>query len=342
MSKKQQKILRKLLYWRPVRNTLHYSRQLVIPGFQGVPFFDVMFFFGKGLTKGVINQRSAAMSFHFFLSLFPLILFLFTLLPFMHLHNLTNQLLLMLQEFAPSSVLPFLDNTITDLMTHKHKGLMSIGFISSIYVASSGVNAMLVSFNQSQHTKKKKSFIKRRIMSISIVFLAAIAIIISLTLIMFSKKIFLFLIDKNIIDTLTQLYMLRFLKWTLLISIVYLGFASIYYFAPSNKEGYKFFSAGASLGTLLFILMTQGFNFYIIHFSRYNALYGSIGAMIIFLLWIYLSSYLLLIGYELNASIADAYIHGYSKNKRKKKSLIKNIKKLHYKKILFIVRKKAK
>jgi membrane protein len=342
MSKKQQKILRKLLYWRPVRSTLHYSRQLVIPGFQGVPFFDVMFFFGKGLTKGVINQRSAAMSFHFFLSLFPLILFLFTLLPFMHLHNLTNQLLLTLQEFAPSSVLPFLDNTITDLMTHKHKGLMSIGFISSIYVASSGVNAMLVSFNQSQHTKKKKSFIKRRIMSISIVFLAAIAIIISLTLIMFSKKIFLFLIDKNIIDTLTQLYMLRILKWTLLISIVYLGFASIYYFAPSNKEGYKFFSAGASLGTLLFILMTQGFNFYIIHFSRYNALYGSIGAMIIFLLWIYLSSYLLLIGYELNASIADAYIHGYSKNKKKKKPLIKNIKKLHYKKILFIFRKKTK
>lgn len=318
MSNKQQKILRRLLYWRPVRNTLHYSRQLVLPGFQGVPFFDVMLFFGKGLTKGVLNQRSAAMSFHFFLSLFPLILFLFTLLPFMHLHSLTNQLLLTLQEFTPSSIYPFLDNTISDLMTHKHKGLMSIGFLSSIYVASSGVNAMLVSFNQSQHTKGKKSFINRRITSVLIVICLAVAVIISLTLIMFSKKIFSFLIDKGIIDTLTQLYVLTALKWTLLITIVYLTFASIYYLAPSNKEGYKFLSAGATLGTFLFILMTQGFNFYILHFSRYNALYGSIGAMIIFLSWIYLSSYLFLIGFELNASIADAYQQGYSKKRKYK------------------------
>lgn len=317
MNSKGQKFLRKFIYWRPTRTVLHHSRLLVLPGFQGVPIFDVMLFFIKGLTKGVLNQRSAAMSFHFFLSLFPLILFLFTLLPFMHLHALTTQLLATLQEFTPSSIYPFIDNTITDLMSHKHKGLMSIGFLSSIYVASSGVNSILVSFNQSQHTRKKKSFIKRRMMSIALVLGLAVILIMSLFLILFSKTTFNYLIDINIINTLTKLYMMRIIKWTLLISLVYLAFASIYYFAPSNKQGYKFFSAGASLGTLLFILTTQGFNFYIIHFSRYNALYGSIGAMIIFLIWIYINSYLLLIGFELNASIADAYQQGYSKHSRR-------------------------
>ena len=315
-KQKWQQFLRRLLFWRPVRNVLHYSRLVVLPGFQRVPIFDVIVFFIKGLTKGALNQRSAAISFHFFLSLFPLILFLVSLLPFLHLDFLTERLLSLVQEFAPNSAGDYISNTISDLMHHKHKGLMTIGFFSSIFVASSGVNALLLSLNASQHTTKKRSAFKRRLISVGLTIGIAIGIIISILLIIFAKRLIVYLLAHDIIKSLLQFYILRVLKWVIIVIILYLVFAMIYYVAPADKRGYRFFSAGASLGTVLSILFSQGFNWYIIHFSRYNALYGSIGAMIIFLLWIYLNSYIILIGFELNASIADAYTQGRALNNK--------------------------
>lgn len=323
-KQKWQQLCRKLIFWRPVRKLLHYSRLLIIPGFQRVPVFDVLVFFIKGLTKGALNQRSAAVSFHFFLSLFPLILFFVTLLPFLHLDYLTEKILEMVREFAPNTVGDYITATINDLMNRKHKGLMTIGFFSSIFVASSGVNALLLSFNTSYHTLKKRTVFKRRLISVGLVIGIALGIIISMTLIIFAKRWLLYLFANNVIKNFVQYYILRVLKWVIIVFVVYLLFAMVYYVAPADKEGYKFFSAGASLGTALFILFSQGFNWYIIHFSHYNALYGSIGAMIIFLLWIYLNSYIVLIGFELNAAIADAYTQGHARkrmNRRKNKSL---------------------
>ena len=280
------KYLRKLIYWRPVREVLHTSRMLVIPGFQGVPLFDVTVFFIKGLMKGVLNQRAAAVSFHFVLAIFPLVLFFFTLLPYFDTAYYAEQLFSLLKETLPENVYPAIEKTLIDILHRKHNGLLSVGFISSVYVASSGINAMLVSFNQSHHSIEKRKWLKRRLLSILMVVIIAIVVLISFTLI--------------------GGFILKSLKWFLLISIVYLMFAALYYWTPANRKNYTFFSAGASLATLLFILTTQGFNFYILHFSRYNALYGSIGVLIIFLLWTYLNSFILLIGFELNASIAEA------------------------------------
>jgi len=322
-NRKWQYLCRKFIFWRPVRKTLHYSRLLIIPGFQRVPVFDVVVFFIKGLTKGSLNQRSAAISFHFFLSLFPLILFLVTLLPFLHLDYLTEKILTTVQEFAPNSVGDYISATIADLMQRKHKGLMTIGFLSSVFVASSGVNALLLSFNTSYHNLKKRSVLKRRLISVGLVILIAFGIIISMSLIIFAKRYIIYLFANHLIKNFVQYYILRVLKWVIIVFIVYILFATIYYIAPVDKRGYKFFSAGASLGTALFILFSQGFNWYIIHFSHYNALYGSIGAMIIFLLWIYLNAYIILIGFELNASIADAYTQGLSLERKTDKDALR-------------------
>lgn len=300
------KYLRKLIYWRPVRKILHTSRMLVIPGFQGVPLFDVTVFFIKGLMKGVLNQRAAAVSFHFVLAIFPLVLFFFTLLPYFDTAYYAGQLFSLLKDTLPENVYPAIEKTLIDILQRKHNGLLSVGFISSIYVASSGINAMLVSFNQSHHSIEKRKWLKRRLLSILMVLIIAIVVLISFTLIGGFRIFVRHLEQEGILDTTAKLIILKSLKWFLLISIVYLMFAALYYCTPANRKNYTFFSAGASLATVLFILTTQGFNFYILHFSRYNALYGSIGVLIIFLLWTYINSFILLIGFELNASIAEA------------------------------------
>lgn len=302
------KILRKLIYWRPVRNLLHASRMIVVPGFQGIPLFDVAVFFVKGLMRGVLSQRAAATSFHFILALFPLLLAFFTLLPYFDTTYYATQLFDFLKETLPETIYPTIESTLVEILHRKHNGLLSIGFISSIYVASNGINAMLLSFNQTHHTIEKKRWLKRRLMSVLIVILIAIVVIISFTLTGGFKHFVNYLEAEGILYSEVRLLMLKIAKWVLLIGITYFSFASLYYFTPAVRTHYTFFSAGATLATFLFLLTTQGFNFYITHFSRYNALYGSIGVLIIVLLWIYLNSYILLIGFELNASIAEAHI----------------------------------
>lgn len=296
---------------------------LVLPGFQGVPLFDVILFFVKGLQKGVLSQRAGAMSYRFFLSLFPILLTSFTLLPFFNLQHYIPMIIDLLSQIMPASSMDFLQTTITDILSHKHKTLMSIGFISSVYLASSAFNTLMLSFNSSMHAQKKRPWLKRRLIAIAMVIGMFIAVIISFTLILVSRQLFFYLVFNDYVDSFFQLYVLKAIKWAIIILLLYISLASIYYITPVNKQGFKFFSAGATLTTIMFILMSQGFNWYIIHFSRYNVLYGSIGAIIIFLLWLYLNSYVLIIGFELNASIADAYQQGKSISKKHHKDGIK-------------------
>lgn len=314
MPNKQNKYLRHFLYWRPIRNALHVSRLIVLPGFQGVPLFDVLFFFFQGLAKGFINQRAAALAYHFVLATFPLLLFFFTLLPYVPIDSLYLQIIELINTLVPESVAEKTISVINEIFLKKHQGLMSIGFISSIYVASSGINAMMISFNSSKHVTQKKKWFKRRLISIGLVFAIGLVVILSFTLIIGSTTFFKFLLENSFIEEGIILFLLKSAKWLLLVALVYIMFVMIYYYTPADKSNFKFFSAGATLATILFILSVSGFNFYISNFSRYNALYGSIGALIIFLLWFYLISYILIIGYELNASIAYAVKEKVLKN----------------------------
>src|SRR5574344_31913 len=314
MAKKSAKYVRKLLYWRPVRNTLHVSRLIIVPGFQGVPVFDAIYFFCNGLVKGALNQRAASLAFHFFLALFPMLLFFITLLPYIPIDSLYLQLYSFLFDILPFDVYDSVASTIDGILLKKHGGLMSIGFISSVYVASSGINAMILSFNTSSHNLKKRPWWKRRLLSIALVAAIGIGMILSFALIVGSKSVFTYLHTHGIIERHYFFIILKLIKWALLITTVYLMFVVLYYYAPINKKNFKFFSAGASLATVMFLLATGGFNLYIKYFSHYNALYGSIGALIIFMLWIYMVSFILLIGFEFNASIDEAINEGHKKS----------------------------
>ena len=323
MPNKQNKYLRHFLYWRPIRNALHVSRLIVLPGFQGVPLFDVLFFFFQGIAKGFINQRAAALAYHFVLATFPLLLFFFTLLPYVPIDSLYLQIIELINTLVPESVAEKTISVINEIFLKKHQGLMSLGFISSIYVASSGVNAMMISFNSSKYVTQKKKWFRRRLISIGLVFAIGLVVILSFTLIIGSTAFFKFLLENSFIEEGIILFLLKSAKWLLLVALVYIMFVMIYYYTPADKSNFKFFSAGATLATILFILSVSGFNFYISNFSRYNALYGSIGALIIFLLWFYLISYILIIGYELNASIAYAVKEKVSKENEDNENSIK-------------------
>ncbi|MDR0971739.1 MAG: YihY/virulence factor BrkB family protein [Bacteroidales bacterium] len=309
MGEKTNRYIRKLLYWRPTRNLLHILRHIKLPGFQGVPMFDVLYFFFSGFFRGYVNQRASALTFHFLLAIIPLLLFFFTLLPYIPIGSVYPQILDLVGAFVPDAISDKMIESINDILFQKHQGIMSIGFISSLYIASSGFFAIMTSFDNSAHIKGRRSWIKKRLMSIVLVFASGIIILISFVLIMGSKEFFKTLLENGILERGSVLFLLKTSKWILLIALVYMMFVLIFHYAPSNSLHFKFFSAGATLATILFILSTYGFNFYIIHFSRYNVLYGSLGAIIILFLWFYMISYILIICFELNASIAHALIN---------------------------------
>lgn len=313
MTKSANKYFRRILYWRPIRTLLHYSRLLVLPGFQGIPLFDVGIFFIKGLTRGYINQRASAAAFRFVMAIFPTLLFFFTLLPYFDTQFYSEQIFTFLKSLLPTNIYLPIETTLYEIFNRKYNGLMSIGIITSIYASSSGINAMILSFNSSHHYSiEKHKWWKRRLISMLMIIALVIGCIIIITLLGVSKWFINYLLVKNIIDNTLQFFLLKTIKLVLLLSTVYFSFASLYYFSLESKKVYKFFSAGATLATALFIISTQAFILYIRYFPSYNVIYGSIGVLILLFLWIYLSCFTILIGFELNASISDAYKEKYS------------------------------
>ncbi|MDR1005960.1 MAG: YihY/virulence factor BrkB family protein [Bacteroidales bacterium] len=307
--KTPKRAIQRLIYYRPVRFLIYYSKHFTLPGLQKVPIFSVGKFFVASMRNGALNQRAAATSFHFILALFPLVLTLFTLLPYIPIAHLYQQLYEMLKEVLPTSVYGEVKGILDDIVKRKHNGLMSIGFLSSIYVASSGINAILISFNYSKLIKRneRRKWLKRRMLSVILILLIGLVSIFAFSIIVGFKSFTSYLIRHGILNYGMQLFFLKTLKWVLLIALVYFVFASIYYIAPIRKKGYRFFSIGATIATCLLILTTLGFNFYINNFAHYNVLYGSIGALIVLMLWIYLNNFILLAGFELNASVSEAH-----------------------------------
>lgn len=316
-----QKLPRKLLYKRPVRKFLHLIRQITLPGFQGVPIFDVLEFFIRNLLKESIANRAKAMAFSFFLALFPMLLFLFSLLPYFPIQGIINELYSALNEMLPADVYAKVINTMDEILTHKHTVLLSVGFLGTLVVSVNGMDSIMQAFNQSLNIIETRSFIKRKLLCLYLVLLLFVLVAVVLTIMMGYKHFTAYLLSRDLLAENFWYYAMNVGKWILMIAIGLFVISSIYYVAPVKKQRLNFFSAGASLSTVLFFLVTAGFRLYIENFSNYNALYGSIGTLIIVMLWIQLSCMILLIGYELNISIVttknkdNPFIHGKIVNK---------------------------
>ena len=301
-----EEIYQKLIGWKPIFLIISFSKRLVLPGFDGIPFYDVFLFFFKGMQKGSITQRASSLSFSFFLALFPAIIFFFTLIPYLPISNFQSTLFEILQAFLPSNAFETVKSTISDIITNKRSGLLSVGFIMTLYFATNGVNAIIEAFNQTYHTVESRSWIKQRLISIFLVIILSILLIISISLITIGSFLLNYLVEYGILKGQITIYLLFVSRWIILMAMLFFGVSFLYYYAPAKKKTFRFISAGSTLATFLSLTTTFGFNYYVANFSKYNALYGSIGTLIIILMWIYFNAIILLIGFELNASISYA------------------------------------
>jgi membrane protein len=300
------KIIDFLLNAWPLKPLIIISKRLSIPGFEGIPIFDVGAFFFQRLHKGELQTRARSMAFSFLLALFPAIIFIFTLIPYIPISNFQDHLLSLLQSFLPASTYEAAQTTIEDIVKHQRGGLLSFGFLFALFVSADGVLALMEWFNKSYHGLQQRSAWKMRIMAIGLTITLAIFVLLSITLLLTSEIIYNYLSEQKILTNIMHIVMLSAVKWLILLALCFSAISLLYYFGPSKSAKLKFISAGSSLATLLIVITSLGFNFFITHFSQYNKVYGSIGTLIIILIWLYINSLVLLVGFELNVSIRKA------------------------------------
>ncbi|MDP4281279.1 MAG: YihY/virulence factor BrkB family protein [Bacteroidota bacterium] len=296
----------KILHWKFISKLLRKSKRIVLPGFDGIPLYDVFGFFIKGLYQGYITTRAAAISFNFFLALFPTIIVLFTIIPIIPLANFQGALLGIIRDLIPHAAYEPVRETVEDIVIRQHSGLMSLGFILALYFSTSGFSSLMDAFNNTVHTIETRSWIKQRLVSLLLVLIFTLLIIIAIGLISFGNILLSLILPQTMESTNFYSILLLILKWSIILEALFLAISFIYYLAPARRGHFKFISAGGSLATILFIVTTLGFDFYVNNFSRYNVLYGSIGTLMIVLMWIYFNAFSLLAGFELNASILNA------------------------------------
>lgn len=281
--------------------------RVVLPGFQGVALYQVIRLYITGLNQGKLAMRASAMAYNFFMASFPGILFFFTLLPYLPVTDLQTEILKLLKEIMPTDVYNLSVNTIADITNQKRTGLLSLVFFASLYFSTTGVSAMMSAFNYTYHQQENRSFLRHKLVSLFLTLILSVSVIVTATLLIVTTVVIDYVQAKDLIEFNFEFRVLVFLKYLTAILMTYLTVSIVYYFGPAkrNKKS-RFFTAGSTLTTILFLLFSYGFTIYLNYFNQYNKLYGSIGAIIIFMLWIYLNSYALLLGYELNASISSA------------------------------------
>ena len=285
---------------------INRAKRVSFPGFDRVPVFNVLLFFFRGIRDGAVIMRAESVAFNLVFALFPAIIFLFTLIPVIPIDNFQEELLLMIQSIVPVSIYGVIQQIIEDIITIKHGGLLSIGFALVLIFSTNGVFSLIDAFNASIHVVETRSWVMRRAVSVVLVVILFFLVTMGVTLITFTHRLMDFLVLKDLLEVGLLYYAVAIGKWIAILAVFYFAYSFLYYLGPAKKSQYKFISAGATLATVLSILITSGLGFYIDQFSTYNALYGSIGALPIIMLMIFFNALAIIIGFELNIGIVAA------------------------------------
>jgi membrane protein len=281
---------------------------MVWPGFEGLSMLIVGRFFIEALSKGSINTRAAAISFRLFLAFFPAIILLLSLIPFVPIPNFQKELMDSIHSFFPGETFALVEETLDDLINKKYSSLISIGFILVIYYASNSINAVLLGFDECYHFEDKTHPVLRRAISILLIFVLGIIMASAITLIVFSETIIGFIADKEILADKALVFTLDLAKWGITLILIYMVNTTLYNVGMGvrRRKAWKFWNVGAMMATLLFVTTSIGFAYFINNFAQFNKLYGSLGTLMVLLIWMNLNCIILLAGFDLNASIRKA------------------------------------
>jgi membrane protein len=295
------RIKRKFLVSAPVSFLIRKSKRILLPGFQGIPLFDVIRFFFLQAKKTGFTERASAIAFNFTMTIPPVVIFLFTLLPYLPISkDFTNQIFLLVKDIVPGEKdHEALINFLRDILDNERSGLLSTGFVLAMFFSSNAVLGIMRSFDKQYIGFTKRRSYHQRWAALRLTFILFILFFLCILLLMMQGSVLKLMgLKKNFLVTIINDF-----RWALIILLFFFSISFIYKYAPAVHKKWKIISPGSILATFLMIVFTAAFSYYVSNFSNYNELYGSISTILILMLLIYSNSLVLLIGFELNVSI---------------------------------------
>lgn len=294
----------------PVINILvKLFKKIKLPGLEGLSFYDLLELYITGIVRGALTTRASAIAFNFFTAIFPFLLFVLIIIPYIPIDGFKNEFLVFLESFLPPSTSDFFfKNIFENIDQSKRGGLLSSVFVLSIVLMANGVSAIFSGFETSYHEQLVRNVFKQYLYALSIALILAFLLIITIAVLgyfqIYIVQEFFHVLEYRGFEVKSQgVIWTDIVKYVFFVIMIYLATATLYYFGTKEGKHSKFFSVGAIFTTLLIMLTSYLFGVYIENFSQYNKLYGSIGALLILLFYLWLNANILLLGYELNASL---------------------------------------
>ena len=299
------KIERIILNFPVVRFLINKSKHIILPGFDGLPLYDVIVFFMGQVRKVGLNQRAEAVSFNLLMAIPAATIFLCTLIPYLPgSKNVTEELLYLTKDiFRSGDTYAFVSDFLKDFLMTPRGGLLSLGFVLAVYYASNSMMCIMYSFNKSLLSANKRNFVEMRWMAIKLTTVLILMIIATIILLITEGKLANMLFHWLRLENKVLIFLILSIRWVVIGALIFYSVAIVYKYAPAIHKRWRLSSPGAIFATFLIIVTNYVFSFWVNHFSNYNKIYGSIGTILIIMLLIYINSLLLLIGYELNVSI---------------------------------------
>jgi membrane protein len=293
-----------LLRFKFYQYLVDWTKVIYLPGFRPLPLHTVAVFFFKEIQQESLVNKASSLAYTFMLAFFPAIIFLFTLIPYIPVPHFQDTLLRLIEVILPTNAYMAFESTLKDIIKNQNGKLLSVGFLTATFFATNGVYKLMQAFNKSSLTVETRTWLRKRWVALVLTIVISISLFLAIIILIVGQAI-VNLIQAKIDSTGSFWTYLIFLsRWLIVIVIFFFTVSVLYRYGPAHKQRrWKFISPGAILATGLAVITSLGFTFYINRFSSYNKIYGSIGTLIVIMIWLYLNSLIILIGFELNASI---------------------------------------
>ena len=323
---------KRILYFSSARRSRNWLKRIRFKRYDNLSMYSFLKIFTHNIEEDEIMDRANGVSYNFILAIFPTIIFLFTLIPYISTYFpevTTASIMGFLGELMPPSMYDVVSSTIMDILDNQRGGLLTFGFVFALYLATNGMMALMRSFNACYRTTEKRSAIKMRLIAIGLTVMLAFVLSIAVILLVVGQVAINYVTEhisefSNLsLDDYT-IYFILMLRFLVIFIVFFFTVSSIYYFGPAVHYNWSFFSIGSLLATLAGLGISYGFSYYVTNFGSYNKVYGSIGALIALMVWIQLLTVVLLYGYEINASLHYGTkmlsIETFNRNKRQEAS----------------------
>lgn len=277
--------------------------KIAIPGFGGLTLLYLLKAYITGILRGALGSRAGSIAYSLFMAIFPGLVFMLNLVPYVPIEGFDIEFMEFINGLIPPQSLGFFEPIITDISQNERAGLLSVAGVLALFLTANGVNAIFGAFENAHYNEINRNFFRQYFVALCTAIILALLLLTTLVVLIYFEVALFLLRDKALFSDGTNISLLSIGKNLFLIIMIYSIVATLYYFGTQEGRKSKFFSPGALMTTILFMLTTSLFGIYIDNFNNYNELYGSIGALLIMMLYIWLNSNLILLGFDLNATL---------------------------------------